>query len=1475
MSCARKPSLAFKFRAARQRATTNGSSDSAPTRVSCPASDASTVVVAALTMLIAGPSGCGGQSAHGPDSGNGFQTLDGGLTLDNSATTTPWKQAQEAFEGLAGTTSSLGWNDSLGSPSFVAFDRPYTVPGVNHDPAHPESTALAFLELSRTAWGARPADTFQTSSTSADLPGPVSATLAQVYRGVPVDGARLTVVMSKTGQIEFATGGFLPSISLDVNPAISKESAVALVVSSGGTVDVSQVTLSIRVDMTASPSAALAWRIPYLVNDQSGTTWVDAKSGSVLAKDIDVPSGLYQEIYNGERAVPDWSSNNPPPPGTTDAFKVYDATTKFDTFINSFGFHGFTGHDDWYRNFALAQAGQLSNCQGACFMAGTDIRNAISEGRPQKSLYGTSVSDGPKAVFEPTFSGLDQVSHEWGHGFTWYSGMMADTGFDQSVLHEAIADSIASLVVCAQPTGCTWQVHAMPISANRDLRDPSSTNPPWYDQNLFCPLKFAENYNDYRSCLGKYYASTAFSHAFYLFACDRGGASCSHGIGQRKAGAILLRAIWYRGLASSKWNTLADARAGLVRTCQALARESLEGITQADCSAVDQVFADLGYPGTTSQEADYALAPLSAPTNVGAVYQETTGSNHVTWYAVRGATKFAVHWATSSPVTAQSPSLPATTLLYADHSAVVAGLTYHYRVAAVAADGREGPLSDEVSAVATGRAIPDASPDGPDEGPRGQPQLTITPSSPSFDAYLVGCGATTGITGGITIAVNNTGGSPTGILTVSALSPGWRASHGCTGVSLQPGASCMFWLDLTTAAGTGPTTTELAVSDGVFGAKVTATATVKSNLACLDPPTGLTVSNSGTTNTVAWNATPGATSYELFWGTANGVTTGSEYAGETPNTIFAHTGVSAGYQYCYRVRAKNASYSSELSSEACVKTPAVVRGDAGFSAEVPPASDARTDGVVNRDTTAGSEAILTIAPETPAFTAPLVGCGSTTVMSGSVLITVSNSGNVASGNLTIWGLDAGWQAAGDCAGAPLQPGSSCTLSVSLANADGPGQVSTAVYVGDGVANTKVRVFGTITDARSCADAAVNRDTAPGSQAVLTITPSTPSFTAPLVGCGSTTVISGFAVLTVSNSGSAASGNLTVSVLSSGWQAAGDCAGAPLQPGSSCTLSVSLANADGPGQVSTTVYLGDGVASTNVTVLGTITDSRSCADAAVKRDTAPGGQAVLTITPATPSFTAPLVGCGSTTVMSGFAALTVSNSGTAASGNLTISGLNAGWQAAGNCAGASLQPGSSCTLSVSLANADGPGQVSTPVYLGDGVASTNVTVVGTITDSRSCADAAVNRDSGSQAVLTITPSSPSFTAPLVGCGSTTVISGFVTLTVSNTGGSASGSLTASGLGANWSPSKTCWGTSLQPGESCAFTVVLASADGPGQVTTAVTVGDGVTSTTVTVVGTITDPNRCDAAINPDMFGSGKAALAAVPTWGVAATRPGSR
>jgi hypothetical protein len=646
-----------------------------------------------------------------------------------------WKAAQDAFEALAKTTVTLDWNSVLGSPSFVSFKAPFTVPDVTYDPAHPETTALHFLEISRAAWGAKPDDGFKIFTSTIDPAGPATVTFRQTYEDIPVDGARITVVLSSTGQVEFATGGFVPNLDLSITPVLSKEQASEAIIDAGKAIDgganvpdLSQASLAVHVGPTPPRSATLAWRSPYTAKrkgafDQSALGWTDATSGSLI-NDVPQPTlGLFfEELYSSvSPSNKVYDTNTPPPSNATDAckqdeFKVYDATMKFDSFISGFGYQSFTGHNDWYRNVVLCDNVTDHNSNFVPNHAFEDCLTATP------TLVDVSIDHGPYAIFDNGISGLDQVSHEWGHGFATYTGLIGHSNYGQLVLQEGIADAIGALVVCAQSSGCTWQIHLGNGIDVRNLRNPN----PWSSVPMSrndCTKWYAENYDDFLNSKNicpdeKYHPSTAFSHAVYLFGCNRDGSECTGGIGPHKAAAILLNSISYHTLAPDGWSTLGAASLGLASTCDTLARaKTADNITDADCQDVRTAFRVLGYPLPASEAAATVTAPATAPgvppapSIFMAAYQPEYGLNTIFWNATANASDYLLYWGTSPGVTSSSNLLTPTNSTSYGHSGVQPGWTYYYRVAARNAAGLESPLSEEVSVT-----VPGSPGEAPDAG---------------------------------------------------------------------------------------------------------------------------------------------------------------------------------------------------------------------------------------------------------------------------------------------------------------------------------------------------------------------------------------------------------------------------------------------------------------------------------------------------------------------------------------------------------------------------------------------------------------------------------------------------------------------------------------------------------------------------------------------------------------------------------------
>lgn len=79
--------------------------------------------------------------------------------------------------------------------------------------------------------------------------------------------------------------------------------------------------------------------------------------------------------------------------------------------------------------------------------------------------------------------------------------------------------------------------------------------------------------------------------------------------------------------------------------------------------------------------------------------------------------------------------------------------------------------------------------------------------------------------------------------------------------------------------------------------------------------TGLTATADSGLVTISWAAASGATAYNIYWGTSAGITAAAaKITGAT--SPYAHTGISTGKTYCYRVGAENVG-GETLSDEVC------------------------------------------------------------------------------------------------------------------------------------------------------------------------------------------------------------------------------------------------------------------------------------------------------------------------------------------------------------------------------------------------------------------------------------------------------------------------------------------------------------------------------------------------------------------------------
>jgi hypothetical protein len=196
----------------------------------------------------------------------------------------------------------------------------------------------------------------------------------------------------------------------------------------------------------------------------------------------------------------------------------------------------------------------------------------------------------------------------------------------------------------------------------------------------------------------------------------------------------------------------------------------------------------------------------------------------------------------------------------------------------------------------------------------------------------------------------------------------------------------------------------------------------------------------------------------------------------------------AGYHYdgngaCVPLGACGSGFSLNTAGLCCMSAYGTGGSDAGVGRDAPSDyvlyttdaspknADGGTDVLNKQDIVGGGPAALAITPSSPSFTGYVVGCGDATgITAASAWVTITNLGGVSSGIVTLTGLGAGWQVWQDCLGAPIQPGASCQIAVENYTATTPGQVATAITIGDGVVSATATIVGTFVDARSCPDA---------------------------------------------------------------------------------------------------------------------------------------------------------------------------------------------------------------------------------------------------------------------------------------------------------------------------------------------------------------------------------------------------------------------
>ncbi|MGO8670870.1 MAG: fibronectin type III domain-containing protein, partial [Capsulimonadaceae bacterium] len=283
--------------------------------------------------------------------------------------------------------------------------------------------------------------------------------------------------------------------------------------------------------------------------------------------------------------------------------------------------------------------------------------------------------------------------------------------------------------------------------------------------------------------------------------------------------------------------------------------------------------------GTSAQSTEASSITVAAvPTGLTA-----TGGNTqiaLSWTAVSGAASYAVYSGTASGGEGATPVATGITTASYTNTGLTAGSTYYYKVSAVDAAGTSAQ-SSEASAI-TIAGIPTG----------------LTPTAGVNQVALTW----TSVTGAAFYAVYS--GTVSGGESATPIATGVTASS-YTNTGLTAGTTYYYKVTAVDAAGTSAESTE--VSATPTGAPPTT-------------PTGLTATGGTAQVALAWTAGTGATSYNIYRGTASGGESATAVASGITLVSYTNTGLSAGVAYFYKVAAVNAYGTSAQSTEATAST---------------------------------------------------------------------------------------------------------------------------------------------------------------------------------------------------------------------------------------------------------------------------------------------------------------------------------------------------------------------------------------------------------------------------------------------------------------------------------------------------------------------------------------------------------------------------
>lgn len=316
-----------------------------------------------------------------------------------------------------------------------------------------------------------------------------------------------------------------------------------------------------------------------------------------------------------------------------------------------------------------------------------------------------------------------------------------------------------------------------------------------------------------------------------------------------------------------------------------------------------------GEGAASVQVAATTLAAVPTPTVPAAPTGVTSvgGANQatITWPAVTGAASYNVYWSTSNGVTKTSGTKVAGVSSPYVKTGLSAGTTYYFIVTAANSVG-ESAASSQVTA--TTNAAPPAVPATPSgvTATGGANQVSISWTTVSgATSYNIYWATASGVTTAATKIT--TAGSP----------------YVQTGLA----ASTTYYYIVTAVNASGQSAASAQVSAATNAPVVTIPAA----------PAGVTAAGGANQVSISWSAVSGATSYNIYYSTASGVTKTSGAKIINATSPYIQTGLAAGTTYYYIVTAANSAGEGPASSQASAATNAPPAQTCGTCHAIPPA----------------------------------------------------------------------------------------------------------------------------------------------------------------------------------------------------------------------------------------------------------------------------------------------------------------------------------------------------------------------------------------------------------------------------------------------------------------------------------------------------------------------------------------------------------